>query len=131
MKSVCLVQVLGAPSCNCGTCCNEARLRRRYPIKVKMPKVVKKGGVLANKKNTPPRRYTSENFRSITSGNRLLVFERDGGRCRQCGSGDWLTLDHIVPRSKGGTNAVDNLQTLCSDCNYAKADELPELVDAI
>lgn len=126
MKSVCLVQAFGAPSCSCGRCCNEARLRRRYPIRQKIPRVVKKGGVLANKKKFPPRRYTAENFRSIASGNRLFVFERDGGHCRRCGSGDWLTLDHIVPRSKGGSNSPDNLQTLCSDCNYEKADSYEE-----
>lgn len=34
-----------------------------------------------------------------------------------------MTLDHIVPRSKGGTKAIDNIQLLCSACNGTKEDK--------
>jgi len=50
------------------------------------------------------------------------VFERDSYHCKRCG-GDWmsgLTLDHIVPRLKGGTDDPENLQTLCQRCNSKK-----------
>lgn len=40
-----------------------------------------------------------------------------------------LHLDHILPRSKGGTAAFRNLQPLCEDCGNLKGDELPEEVD--
>ena len=58
---------------------------------------------------------------------RHQVFQRDGYRCRECGASKdetSLEIDHIVPVAKGGTNDIDNLQTLCRECNRMKhADE--------
>ena len=51
---------------------------------------------------------------------RQAVFDRDGRACKQCGSTDDLSIDHIVPRSKGGSHDESNLQTLCRRCNSAK-----------
>ena len=48
------------------------------------------------------------------------VFERDGHECLKCGSLENLTIDHIVPVSKGGIDEMDNLQTLCKTCNLSK-----------
>ena len=51
------------------------------------------------------------------------VFKRDGYRCRECGASKEetsLEIDHIVPVAKGGTNDIDNLQTLCRECNRMK-----------
>lgn len=48
------------------------------------------------------------------------VFKRDGGKCKVCSSNKDLSLDHIIPRSDGGTNEIENLQTLCRRCNSAK-----------
>lgn len=45
------------------------------------------------------------------------VLERDEFRCCQCGTTEDLTLDHIHPLSKCGSNELDNLQTLCRSCN--------------
>ncbi|WP_433953629.1 HNH endonuclease [Curtobacterium flaccumfaciens] len=45
--------------------------------------------------------------------------------CAGCGSQQSLTLDHIIPRSRGGCHHVHNLQILCRDCNQAKGDALP------
>lgn len=53
---------------------------------------------------------------------RELVHERDGDRCLRCGATESLTLDHVRPRSKGGSDRVANLQTLCQPCNNWKAD---------
>jgi 5-methylcytosine-specific restriction protein A len=67
-----------------------------------------------------------------TAALRLDVFERDGFQCQGCGyqahdSKDRkLHVDHIVPVSMGGTNDIDNLQTLCDRCNAAKSDRLPD-----
>ncbi|MCP5385963.1 MAG: HNH endonuclease [Novosphingobium sp.] len=48
------------------------------------------------------------------------VMERDAYRCVSCGSHIDLTCDHIVPESKGGPTALDNLQTMCRPCNSRK-----------
>lgn len=55
------------------------------------------------------------------------IFERDGYRCRECGSGEYLTIDHIIPRSAGGSNHASNKQTLCESCNQAKGSTVPGL----
>lgn len=51
---------------------------------------------------------------------RQRIFERDGRRCKGCGSEHGLEVDHIHPESKGGTLAEENLQTLCRPCNARK-----------
>jgi hypothetical protein len=51
---------------------------------------------------------------------KLAVFERDGGRCVECGSGFEIQYDHIIPFAMGGASTVENLQILCADCNRRK-----------
>jgi 5-methylcytosine-specific restriction endonuclease McrA len=48
--------------------------------------------------------------------------------CAHCGTGSNLTIDHIIPLSKGGDNQVHNLQMLCEPCNTKKADSHPYMV---
>lgn len=50
----------------------------------------------------------------------MEVWERDAFRCKECGGYQNLTVDHIIPESKGGTLELDNLQTLCRSCNSRK-----------
>lgn len=69
---------------------------------------------------TPRRRRKSSGW--CSPAKRAAVYARDGHSCVLCGSDKDLTIDHIRPRSKGGTNALDNLQTMCRDCNQGKAD---------
>jgi hypothetical protein len=48
------------------------------------------------------------------------IAERDGEFCRKCGAINNLTVDHIIPLSKGGSNDDDNFQILCTSCNRKK-----------
>jgi len=59
--------------------------------------------------------YQSEEF--IGRNWRQKVFWRDGYSCQNCGSTDNLQAHHIVPKSKGGTNAINNGITLCKSCH--------------
>jgi 5-methylcytosine-specific restriction endonuclease McrA len=56
---------------------------------------------------------------------RRAVLSRDGFRCQYCGSTKRLTLDHVVPVSRGGTNTWDNVVTSCAPCNVRKGASLP------
>jgi hypothetical protein len=54
---------------------------------------------------------------------RKYVFERNNYQCQSCGKTlqeTQLSIDHIVPLSKGGSNDLSNLQTLCLKCNQRK-----------
>lgn len=57
---------------------------------------------------------------------RQNIFKRDGFCCQYCGSAKELTLDHLVPRSKGGKSNWQNLVTACKRCNALKGDNTPE-----
>jgi len=56
---------------------------------------------------------------------KVRVLARDGHFCKYCGSEESLTLDHVIPKSKGGSNKRKNLQILCDSCNQTKADKMP------
>jgi 5-methylcytosine-specific restriction endonuclease McrA len=60
----------------------------------------------------------------IPSDLRRAVFERDGGRCVECGSNFDLQYDHLLPVALGGATTLENLQLLCADCNRRKSDTL-------
>lgn len=58
--------------------------------------------------------------RHIPAQVKRYVYQRDGGRCRRCGSRFDLQYDHIYPYSKGGGNNANNIQLLCGRCNRKK-----------
>jgi hypothetical protein len=74
--------------------------------------------------------YKKENSRNISLSLRLAVLNRDNFRCVICGRspatdvGVKLHLDHITPFSRGGKSVIENLQTLCQDCNLGKSDKI-------
>jgi 5-methylcytosine-specific restriction endonuclease McrA len=62
---------------------------------------------------------------------RREVLRRDNHACQYCGSGKHLTLDHVIPRSKGGQHTWNNVVAACSSCNSRKGDRLPHEVNMI
>jgi len=60
----------------------------------------------------------------ISADTRLFVWQRDRGRCRNCGSSKDLHFDHIIPRSKGGSSLAENIELLCQRCNLKKGARL-------
>ena len=56
---------------------------------------------------------------------RRAVFARDGWSCQYCGARTSLTVDHVIPRSKGGDSTWDNIVASCAPCNRRKGDRLP------
>ena len=62
-------------------------------------------------------------FRARAALNRRAVFARDGHRCQYCGAAA-ENIDHVVPRSRGGTHTWDNVVAACRPCNTRKEDRL-------
>ena len=60
---------------------------------------------------------------------RRAVFARDGWMCQYCGARTSLTVDHVIPRSKGGGSGWDNIVASCAPCNRRKADRLPHQIN--
>ena len=56
---------------------------------------------------------------------RRAVFARDDWTCQYCGSRSNLTVDHVVPRSKGGPSSWENIVASCAPCNRRKGNALP------
>lgn len=54
---------------------------------------------------------------AVTPSKKDRVFTRDGFCCRLCKATENLTVDHIIPKSLGGTDEMGNLRTLCQPCN--------------
>ena len=60
---------------------------------------------------------TSSNYSSRIKS----LIRRDGEYCQCCGATENLVADHIIPKSWGGTNRLENRQLLCSPCNAEKS----------
>ncbi|MDQ6775433.1 MAG: HNH endonuclease [Actinomycetota bacterium] len=56
---------------------------------------------------------------------RRAVFARDDWTCQYCGARSNLTVDHVIPRSKGGASSWDNIVASCAPCNLRKGSALP------
>jgi hypothetical protein len=66
----------------------------------------------------------------VSAEMRAIVYGRDSFRCVYCGrtepNGVRLTIDHIVPPGRGGSEGIENLVTACAICNSRKTGYLPE-----
>ena len=76
---------------------------------------------------------------AITKGStrkavRTYLWERSGGRCFYCRAGfpnkESMTVDHYVPKSRGGKDERSNYRAACADCNQSKGALLPIEFDA-
>jgi 5-methylcytosine-specific restriction endonuclease McrA len=56
---------------------------------------------------------------------RFNLFLRDAFACQYCGSGEELTFDHLIPRSRGGRTTWENIVTACAPCNLTKGGRTP------
>lgn len=78
--------------------------------------------------NNEDKQNNEANSRNINLRLRFFIMNRDHFKCVKCGKSPAtdnriiLHVDHILPWSKGGKTIEQNLQTLCSDCNYGKSD---------
>ena len=75
----------------------------------------------------PPRRHDNVGLRRRSERLHREVTLKELKRrygtsaCFRCGTKGDLTIDHVVPRSRGGPDDIDNYQILCWDCNQTKA----------
>lgn len=58
--------------------------------------------------------------RKLPRALREIVFKRDAFTCLLCGTGERLTVDHVLAVSRGGSDDLSNLRTLCHSCNARK-----------
>jgi len=69
--------------------------------------------------------YITVPYRGVVM-TRHNIFKRDNHECQYCGTEKELTLDHVIPRSKGGRSTWKNLVAACKACNARKGDETPQ-----
>lgn len=69
-------------------------------------------------------RYVRVPYRPHVGLSRRGIFARDGGKCAYC-KGPAETIDHVMPRSRGGRHAWDNVVAACARCNHTKGDKTP------
>lgn len=73
------------------------------------------------------KRYVRRPHRQRVAFNRRNLFRRDDHRCQYCGRrASDLTLDHVLPRSRGGPTSWENVVACCRSCNARKRDRTPE-----
>lgn len=84
-------------------------------------------GLIVNNLVSDRRIFQTTQLPSYWKSLRVLIFERDGYICQYCGiSVDSPHCDHVFPRSRGGSDEIENLVTACPRCNISKKDRTPE-----
>ena len=69
-------------------------------------------------------RYVRVPYRTHIGLSRRAIFARDSWRCAYC-RGPAETIDHVMPRSRGGGHAWENVVAACARCNHTKGDRTP------
>lgn len=65
---------------------------------------------------------------NVLNPSRNVIYKRDGHKCQYCGSTKDLTIDHVIPRSKGGLDSWENMVACCSPCNTKKGNKTLEQI---
>jgi 5-methylcytosine-specific restriction endonuclease McrA len=102
-----------------------ARERRKLPINQEKEREWKRAYRRANPEKDAERNHRRlacirENGGILTAGDWKAIKKAQGGCCLACGKKARLTVDHIIPLSKGGRNEPANVQGLCKSCNSSK-----------
>ena len=71
------------------------------------------------------KRYVQHNSLDVVLNRKNLLL-RDNSCCQYCGSKSSLTVDHIIPKYKGGSDTWENLIVACSPCNARKGNRTPK-----
>ncbi|MDV2995377.1 MAG: hypothetical protein N4J56_005031 [Chroococcidiopsis sp. SAG 2025] len=69
---------------------------------------------------------STERIWKIPPVNRREVLRRDNYACQYCGNNKRLTIDHVIPLSKGGLHTWNNVVAACEQCNQYKSDRTPQ-----
>ncbi|MBU0687417.1 MAG: HNH endonuclease [Candidatus Margulisbacteria bacterium] len=89
--------------------------------------LVEESGKLLNNKYSMPFVIRLVNYVSIPYNNVVLtrknIYLRDNHTCQYCGKSGNLTIDHVIPKSRGGNDTWENIVTCCVRCNNRKGDK--------
>ena len=125
------------PFCGCATACIAAELEHRRwvgidvspraadLVKDRMDRDVRLFYRGSHREDIPQRTDIGDLISYNDAKNKRFLYGEQGGDCNGCKTHFQLrnlTVDHIIPRSKGGTDHVDNLQLLCGHCNSVNGD---------
>jgi len=89
-----------------------ARVARSAHLEVPVPSVIRL------------RAFVRVPYRTRSAVTRRGVLRRDGFRCAYCRERKATTVDHVIPRSRGGPNTWENVVAACEPCNARKGDRL-------
>ena len=91
---------------------------------VKKQKRLEKEKKIKERRENPEASEDDGRSRRISQKVKDTVWNRDGGKCVECGSNKDLEFDHIIPFSEGGANTYRNIQLLCEHCNRSKSNKI-------
>jgi 5-methylcytosine-specific restriction endonuclease McrA len=80
------------------------------------------GGEIALPSIVKLNRFVRVPYRHAVPLSRRAIFARDGGHCVYCGTSA-TSIDHVMPRSRGGDHSWENVVSACHRCNHVKADK--------